>query len=77
MTRWRSSTPPPHRLTAAAMDANFAEAAEQSSQGSSGWISAPGGGGGAVTLPLTSGPRVTSNLHECYLYIFIYEYLYI
>ena len=38
---------PPHRLTAAAMDASFAEAVEQSSQGSAGRSSAPGGGGGS------------------------------
>ena len=29
------------------------------------------GGGGGVALPLTSGPPVPSNLHGCYLYIFM------
>ena len=33
-------------------------------------------GGGGVALPLTLGPPVPSNLHGCYLYIFIYEYMY-
>ena len=36
---------PPHRLTAAAMDASFVEAVWQSSEGSAGRSSAPGGGG--------------------------------
>ena len=67
---------PPHRLTSAAMDPSFVEAvAEQSSQGSASRSSAPGGGGGAAH-PLTSGPPVPSNLHDCYLYIFIYECMY-
>ena len=58
------STPPPHRLTSAAMDASFAEAVvEQSSQGSAGWSSAPGVGWG-VAHPLTSGPLVPFNLHD-------------
>ena len=35
-----------------------------------------GGGGGCVAHPLTSGPPVPSNLHECYLYILIYECMY-
>ena len=68
----RQYPPPPHRLTAAAMDAAVVEA---SSHCSVGWSSAPGGGGG-VALPLTLGTRVPSNLHGCYLYIFIYEYMY-
>ena len=37
---------PPHHLTAAAMDACFVEAVEQSSQGSAGRSYAPQGGGG-------------------------------
>ena len=56
------------------MDAGFVEAVEQSSQGSAGRRSAPGGGG--VALPLTWGPPVPSNVHGCYLYIFIHEYMY-
>ena len=39
---------PPYRLTAAARDASFAEAVEQSSQGSAGRSSAPGAGGGGA-----------------------------
>ena len=57
---------PPHRLTSAAMDPSFVEAVgEQSSQGSASRSSAPGGVGRAAH-PLTSGPPVPSNLHECY-----------
>ena len=33
-------------------------------------------GGGGVAHPLTWGPPVPSNLHECYLYILIYECMY-
>ena len=55
--------PPPHRLTAAAMDASFVEPVEQSSQGSLGRSCASGGGGGGVAHPLTSGPPVLCNLH--------------
>ena len=67
---------PPQRLTASAMDASFADAVvEQSSQGSASRSSAPRGGGG-VAHPLTLGPLVPSNLHECYLYIVISEYMY-
>ena len=67
---------PPPPLTSAVMDPSFVEAvAEQSSQGSASRSSAPGGGGG-VAHPLTSGPPVPSNLHECYLYILIYECMY-
>ena len=56
---------PPHRLTLAAMDPSFVEAVgEQSSQGSASRSSAPGGG--CVAHPLTSGPPVPSNFHECY-----------
>ena len=70
------STPPPHRLTSAAIQPSFAEAVvEQSSQGSANWSSAPRGGGG-VAHPLTLGPPLPSNLHGCYLYIFMYEYMY-
>ena len=36
---------PPHRLTAAAMDASFVEAVAQTSQGTAGRSSAPRGGG--------------------------------
>ena len=58
------------------MDPSFAEeVVEQSSQGSASRSSAPGGGGG-VAHPLTTGPLVTSNLHRCFLYIFIYESMY-
>ena len=58
---------PPHRLTSAAMDPSFVDAVgEQSSQGSASRSSAPGGGGGCVAHPLTSGPPVPSNVHECY-----------
>ena len=58
------------------MDPSCVEAvAGQSSQGSASRSSAPGGGGGVAHL-LTSGPPVPSNLHECYLYIFIYECMY-
>ena len=32
---------------------------------------------GFEALPLTSGPPVPYNLHECNLYVFIYEYMYI
>ena len=68
---------PAHRLRAAAMDTGFVEAVEHSSQGSAGRSSAQGSrGGGGVALPLTSGPRVPSNLHGYYLCIFIYEYMY-
>ena len=57
----------PHRITSAAMDPSFVEAVpEQSSQGSASRSCAPGGGGGCVAHPLTSGPPVSSNLHECY-----------
>ena len=42
----REYAPPPHRLRAAAMDANFAEAVEHSSPGSAGRSSAPTRGGG-------------------------------
>ena len=60
---------PTRRLTSAAMDPSFAEAAvEQSSRGSASRSSAPGGGGG-IAYPLTSGPPFPSNLHGCYLYI--------
>ena len=60
------------------MDPSFVEAvAEHSSQGSASRNSAPGGGGArGVAHPLTSGPPVPSNLHRCYLYIFIYECMY-
>ena len=57
------------------MDPSFVEAVvEQSSQGSASRSSALGVG--VVAHPLTSGPPVPSNLHECYLYIFIYECMY-
>ena len=61
---------PPHRLTAAAMDASFVEAVEESSQGSSGrsWALVAGAllrRGGGVGHPLTSGHPVPSNLHGC------------
>ena len=66
---------PPHRLTSAALDPSLVQAvAEQSSQGSASRSSAPGGGG--VAHPFTLGPHVLSNLHECYLYVFIYECMY-
>ena len=67
---------PPHRHTLVAMDPSFVEAvAEQSSQGSAGRSSAPGSrGGGGVAHPLSLGPPVPSNLHKCYLYIFIYSF---
>ena len=53
MTSWRGSTPT-HCLTAAAMDANFVEAAEQSSQGSAGRNSAPRGGGGSPAFDIAT-----------------------
>ena len=70
----QSPPPPPHRLTAVALDGNFG-VKEQISLGSAGRSSAARGG--VVVLPLTSGPPVPYNLHECYLYICIYVYMYI
>ena len=57
------------------MDASFVEAVEQSCHSSAGRTCAPGGWGG-VALSLTLGPPVPSNLHGCYSYIFVYEYMY-
>ena len=34
------------------------------------------GGGGGVGHPLTSGTLVLSNVHGCYFYIFVCEYMY-
>ena len=66
---------PPHNFTSATMDPSFAEAVvEKSSPGSASRSSAPGGGGG-VAHPLNSGPPAPSNLHGCYLYTFICEYM--
>ena len=64
---------PPRRLMAAALDAKFGTE-EQSSQGYGGRNSTAGWGG--VVPPLTSGPLVPYNLHECCLYICIYVYMY-
>ena len=62
----------PHHLTATPMDATYFEAVEQSSLSSAGRSSSQGGGG----LPFTSQPSVPSNLHGCYLYICVYEHMY-
>ena len=67
--------PPPHRLTALALHANF-WVEEQRSQGSASRSSAARGGGDVV-LPCTSGLPVPHNLHECDLYICMYVYMYI
>ena len=57
-------SPPPPRLTSAAMDASFGEAVEQSSKGSAVRSFARGGGWGVAHL-LTLGRPVPSNLHGC------------
>ena len=64
---------PPHRLTAAAMDAIFFEAVEQSR-----WpeLSSKGGGVGLLFTSQSPVPTNLHGLHGCYLYICIYECMY-